>query len=396
MCAHFASGISPVTHPQACSRAPVRCTWLVCRHTGSHATIFHYAGISNMVLRCSNELLSKDLRGNVYIVTGATSGIGKATAKQLAKQGGTVVIGCRNLAAGHDVASELNLSIHGSVEAFQLDLSSLVSVRQFATDVSKRYSELKALINNAGVNFSKDPRQDPANDSEVIFHTNHVGPFFLTQLLLPLLKAGAPSRVINVSSGAHEGHLVPSVPHINFDDLEWRSRKYNSLVAYAESKLMSVLHAEEIARRHGSDNIIAASVQPGLILVGSRLTRDMLSPAMKAMMIPIGKCFLGAVSVEDGMQTTLHCTLAGNIQNGACTRPRHHPQTSSPHELTSPKVPDPEFQNLRPLHDVCSDYAQDGGGARGGWPRPSTNPDVGNPEIAKRLWEVTERIVNTQ
>lgn len=312
-----------------------------------------------MVLRCSDELLSKDLHGNVYIVTGATSGIGKATAKQLAKQGGTVVIGCRNLAAGNDVASELSVAIHGSVEAFQLDLNDLASVRQFVTDVSKKYSELKALINNAGVNFSKDPRQDAANDSEVIFHTNHVGPFLLTKLLLPLLKTGAPSRVINVSSGAHEGSLVPSVPHINFDDLEWRSRKYNSLVAYAESKLMSVLHAEEIARRYGSDNITAASVQPGLILAGSQLTRDILSPWMKAIMIPIGRWFMGAVSVEDGMQTTLHCALADNIQNGAY-------------------------------------YAQDGAGAKGGWPRPSTNPDVGNPEIGKRLWEETERIVNTQ
>ena len=271
-----------------------------------------------MVLRCSDDLLSKDLHGNVYVVTGATSGIGLATAKQLAKQGGAVVIGCRNLTAGRDIAAQ----IPGSVEAFQLDLSNLASVRKFAADVREKHPKLKALINNAGVNFAKDPRHDPTRDPEVIFHTNHVGPFLLTQLLLTSLKAGAPSRVINLSSAAHEGMFVPGgIPHINFDDLEWRSRKYNSMVAYGESKLMSVLHAEELARRHAGDGIVAVSVQPGLILSGSKLTRDMLGPCMKSMMIPISRWFMGAISVEDGMQTTLHCTLADAVQAGACALP---------------------------------------------------------------------------
>ena len=274
-----------------------------------------------MVLRCSDELLRKDLSGNVYIVTGATSGIGRATAKQLVKQGGTVIIGCRNLSAGKDVAHELSKDVAGSAKALLLDVSSLASVRQFAAEVSKEHSQVKALINNAGVNFAKDPRRDPANEPEVIFHTNHVGPFLLTQLLLPLLKAAGSSRVVNLSSGAHEGYLVPGTPHINFEDLEWRSRKYNAMMAYAESKLMSVLHAEELARRYGSDNIVAVSVQPGLILAGSQLTRDMMGPWMKSMMIPVTRWLMGAVSVEDGAQTTLHCTLTDSIQNGACASP---------------------------------------------------------------------------
>lgn len=229
-----------------------------------------------------------------------------------------MVIGCRNLAASQKVATELSCNVSGSVEAMKLDLYNPDSIRQFVDEFKQKHGKLKALINNAGVNFPNDTRHDPANDREVILHTNYVGPFLLTKLLLPTLEASAPSRIINLSSAAHEGFLVPSMPRMNFDDLEWRARKYNGVNAYSESKLMVTLHTEELARRYGDKNVVAVSVQPGFILSGSGLTRAFIGPVSKHMMVPISWC-LGAVSVTDGIQTTLHCVLADNVVNGACT-----------------------------------------------------------------------------
>lgn len=213
-----------------------------------------------------------------------------------------------------------------------LDLYNPASIRQFVTEFNKKYGALKALINNAGVNFPNDQRRDPASEREVIFHTNYVGPFLLTKLLLPTLEASAPSRIVNLSSAAHEGALVPSMPRMNFEDLEWRARKYNGVNAYAESKLMMTLYTEELARRYADKNVVAVSVQPGFILSGSGLTRAFMGPMSKSMMVPVSWC-LGAVSVLDGIQTTLHCTLADRVVNGACAC------DSRPHPTESPSQP---------------------------------------------------------
>ena len=223
-----------------------------------------------------------------------------------------MVIGCRNLAASQKVATELSCNVSGSVEAMKLDLYNPDSIRQFVDEFKQKHGKLKALINNAGVNFPNDTRHDPANDREVILHTNYVGPFLLTKLLLPTLEASAPSRIINLSSAAHEA-LVPSMDEL--DDLEWRTQVQWRERLF-ESKLMVTPHTD-ISLGATVTRMSSPCPSNRIHPPGSGLTRAFVGPVSKHMLVPISWC-LGAVSVRRH-STTLHCVLADNVVNGACT-----------------------------------------------------------------------------
>ncbi|MGB8875758.1 MAG: oxidoreductase, partial [Solirubrobacteraceae bacterium] len=182
-----------------------------------------------------------DQSGRVAIVTGANSGLGLATARELARAGARVVIASRSAAKGDQAAASIRGSVpDAALEVASLDLADLSSVRAFAEGYVGAGSQLDLLINNAGIMAA--PRQLTKDGFESQFGTNHLGHFALTGLLLPaLLKAPAP-RVVTVSSALHRRGTM------RFDDLQGE-RKYDRWVAYGQSKLANLMFCFELQRR---------------------------------------------------------------------------------------------------------------------------------------------------
>jgi len=207
--------------------------------------------------------MTVDMHNKVVLVTGATGGIGKETAKALARAGATVILSGRDAgrlaAAVTDVRSD-PADTAGSVEGLAMDLASLQSVRAAAAELLERWDRLDVLINNAGVILSG--RQLSPEGYELTLATNHLGHFLLTDLLLDRLKASAPSRIVNVSSTAHRG-----ARSMGFDDLH-SEKSYSAMGAYNRSKLANVLFTRELARRLEGSGVSAFAVHPGVVRTG--------------------------------------------------------------------------------------------------------------------------------
>ena len=198
-----------------------------------------------------------DMRGKVCMVTGANAGIGRATALGLARMGATVVMVCRNRHRGQEALAWVQQeSGNSSVRLFLADLSSQASIHRLATDFKALYPALHVLINNAGI----IPRRRILTEDglETQFAVNHLAYFLLTALLLDVLKAGAPARIINVSSQLHG--RAP----LDFDDLQ-SERSYNRVLVYARTKLANVLHTYELARMLEGTGVTANCLHPGLV-----------------------------------------------------------------------------------------------------------------------------------
>jgi NAD(P)-dependent dehydrogenase (short-subunit alcohol dehydrogenase family) len=199
-----------------------------------------------------------DQAGRVVVVTGANSGIGLETARQLAKKGATVVIASRNAAKAEKAANNIKRdNPAGQVLVMLLDLADLESVRAFAEEFRARFDRLDLLVNNAGVMMP--PQSKTADGFELQFGTNHLGHFALTGLLLDLLLKTKGSRVVNVSSSAHR------YGEIDFDDLNWEKRKYKEMASYGQSKLANMLFTLELQRRleKTGGGTLAISCHPG-------------------------------------------------------------------------------------------------------------------------------------
>jgi NAD(P)-dependent dehydrogenase (short-subunit alcohol dehydrogenase family) len=182
-----------------------------------------------------------DQSGRTAIVTGANSGLGLATARELARAGAAVTLACRNAGKGEEAAGRIRAAVPtAALEVASLDLADLGSVRDFATQATGAHERLDLLINNAGIMAA--PRRLTSDGFESQFGTNHLGHFALTGLLLPvLLKAAAP-RVVTVSSALHRRGTM------NFDDLQGE-RKYSRWGAYGQSKLANLMFCFELQRR---------------------------------------------------------------------------------------------------------------------------------------------------
>jgi NAD(P)-dependent dehydrogenase (short-subunit alcohol dehydrogenase family) len=186
-----------------------------------------------------------DLSGRRFVVTGANSGLGAATVKELAAHGASVVMACRNA----DKANEVAQSLTGDVEVAVLDLANLSSIRAFA----EQCGDLDVLVNNAGV--MAVPKARTADGFEMQIGTNFLGHFALTGLLLPRISG----RVVTLSSQAHR------LGRIDLDDLNWHRRRYRRWAAYAQSKLADLMFALELHRRltvTGS-GVISVAAHPG-------------------------------------------------------------------------------------------------------------------------------------
>ena len=199
------------------------------------------------------------MEGKICLITGGTNGLGKSTATALAKMGATVVIVGRDALKTAQVVEELRtLSGNPNVDSLLADLSSQAEVRNLADEFKRKYHYLHVLVNNAGAAFTQ--RQLSVEGIEMTFALNHVSGFLLTHLLLDTLKASAPARIINVSSGGH------TAGKIEFDNLQGE-RNYG-FGAYLNSKLANILFTTELARRLEGTQITVNALDPGLTATG--------------------------------------------------------------------------------------------------------------------------------
>ena len=193
----------------------------------------------------------------VCLVTGGNSGIGKSVALGLAKMGATVVVVSRNKEKGETAVTDtVEKSGNNNVELIQADMSSQNSIHQLVNEFRARHEKLHLLINNAGVYLTK--RSETEDGLESTFAVNHLGPFLLTSLLVDILKASAPSRIVNVTSDAHKGARV------NFDDLQGE-RKFSGWQAYGQSKLAMILYTRGLAKKLEGTGVTVNSAHPGVV-----------------------------------------------------------------------------------------------------------------------------------
>jgi NAD(P)-dependent dehydrogenase (short-subunit alcohol dehydrogenase family) len=199
-----------------------------------------------------------DQKDRVAIVTGSSSGIGYETARVLAQKNATVILAVRNQQKGH-AAKDKILGQHPNAEVrvMELDLANLESVRNFAADFKNKFSRLDLLINNAGVMMP--PYSKTSDGFELQFGTNHLGHFALTGLLLDLIRSTPDSRIVNVSSGAH------NYGDLDLDDLNWERRSYKKMKSYGDSKIANLYFTYELQKRLDKDggNPLVTAAHPG-------------------------------------------------------------------------------------------------------------------------------------
>ncbi len=197
------------------------------------------------------------MQNKLVMVTGANAGIGKVTARELAKMGAHVVMVCRNRERGEAAQADIKAaSGSDKVDLLLADLSSQASIRQLAADFKSHYDRLDVLVNNAGVYFMK--RSESVDGIEMTLALNHLGYFLLTNLLLDTIKASAPARIVNVSSTAHhQGEM-------DFDDLQMTAN-YKGFAMYGRSKLANILFTKELARRLAGTAVTVNCLHPGFV-----------------------------------------------------------------------------------------------------------------------------------
>src|SRR5437588_3353156 len=201
--------------------------------------------------------VKSSMQGKICMVTGANSGIGKATSLALAQMGATVVMVCRDRARGEQARREITTkSRNNAVDLLQADLSSQQSIRQLVENLQQRYTHLHVLINNAGAAFTG--RRETADGVEMTFAVNYLAPFLLTNLLLDVLKASAPARIVNVSSAAHTSSSI------QMDDLQ-AEKLYRPMRTYPQAKLAVVQFTYQLARRLQGTGVTANCLHPGFV-----------------------------------------------------------------------------------------------------------------------------------
>ncbi|MFX1456334.1 MAG: SDR family oxidoreductase [Promethearchaeota archaeon] len=238
------------------------------------------------------------MKGKICIITGANSGIGKATALGLAKMNATIVMLCRNKELGETAQKEIiNESGNKDIDLLLCDLSSQEQIRNFVSEFKQKYQYLHVLINNAGVMASK--RRVCVDGFEMNFAVNHLGPFLLTNLLLDVLKKSAPSRIVNVGSAAH------GMAKIDFDDLQCENKKHRLFKVYGASKLAFILFSYELSRRLEGTGVTVNIVHPGM--VNTNLGRE-----MSRFSRTVGK--LVFKSPEKGAETSIYLASSPEVE----------------------------------------------------------------------------------
>ena len=246
------------------------------------------------------NLKQKDTQSKVYLVTGATAGIGQAAALLLAEQGATVVGVGRN-PAKNEYSTQMIKEKTGnpSVEYFLADLSSQKEIRALAQQFQAKYDRLDVLINNAGATFGE--RLESVDGIEMTFALNHLGYFLLTNLLSDILEASAPSRVINVSSSLHK------LGKINFGDIHFKEG-YARSKAYQRSKLANIAFTYELARHFCNQKVTVNAMNPGLVATNVGQTAGGISAKAKGLVDKIA-----GLTPEEGAQTIIYLATSPEV-----------------------------------------------------------------------------------
>lgn len=245
--------------------------------------------------------MSPDLKNKVCIVTGANSGIGKITAREIAKMGAEVILVCRNKKKGEEALSEIVMeSKNNNVHLMLCDFSSQKSIRNFAEEFKSKYDRLDILVNNAGLFISDKSLTEDGIEST--FAINHLGYFLLTNLLLDLLKKSAPARIVNVSS---EGHRMG---HVDFDDIN-SDKSYKGLTVYCTSKLANILFTKELAKKLEGTGVTTNCLHPGG--VSTNFTGD--SSGWFRIAFLLARPFL--ITPEQGAATQIYLATSPEVAN---------------------------------------------------------------------------------
>ena len=292
-----------------------------------------------------------DQSGRIAVVTGANSGLGLVTARELARAGASVVIACRNFAKGEQAAAAMRSAVgDAEIEVGELDLADLGSVRAFAAGLSGRREHVDLLVNNAGV--MAPPRRLTEDGFESQLGTNHLGHFALSGLLLGTLLAAPEPRVVTLSSGAHR------MGTIRFDDLQWE-HGYNNWRAYGQSKLANLIFCFELQRRASAAGASLRSVaaHPGYAATNLQFAGP--SRFYERGIMAVGNSVI-AQSAEMGSLPTLYAATAPDLPGGSFVGPDG-------------------FMEMR------------------GYPKLTTGAGKAYDEsIWRRLWEVSEELTGVQ
>ena len=243
------------------------------------------------------------MSGKICIVTGANSGIGKETALGLAQMGARVVMVCRNAEKGKAALEEIRRESGSSqVDLLIADMSSQASVRALAEQIQQKYPRLDVLVNNAG--GAALARTLSADGIEMTLATNHLGAALLTLLLLDLLKASAPSRIVNVSSCEAQ---QPS--RLDMNDLQFERRKYSGVAAYRQSKLLMNAFTFELARRLAGTGVTANCLHPGA--VATNIWSSAALPRIFKLLIALVKPFM--LNSKQGAAVSLYLATSPEV-----------------------------------------------------------------------------------
>jgi NAD(P)-dependent dehydrogenase (short-subunit alcohol dehydrogenase family) len=259
-------------------------------------------------------LAGVDLTGSQVLVTGATTGIGKETARALLAAGASVTITARTAEKGVAAVADLEAAVPGADVGFDLlELGSLESVRAFADRFAATHSRLDVFVANAGVMAMPYGRTE--DGFEMHFGTNHLGHFVLVGRLLPLLVASAPSRIVVLSSHGHRAS------DIRWDDPNFESSDFTKMEAYGQSKTANILHAVELERRYGPLGVHAYAVHPGMVRtdLGRHFTREDVEDLMARAKASAGSGGGGLppmVEVEVGAATSVWAAVAAADADG--------------------------------------------------------------------------------
>lgn len=304
--------------------------------------------------------LAKDISGKIYIVTGANSGVGLETTRQLIKQGGHVVMACRRVEAGQEAAKSF-AGLKGSHEVIACDLSNLQSVRDFVTAFKSKHNQLHGLMCNAGfVNMENTPKYTK-DGFETTLAASYFGHFLLTELLIDTLKATPAARMGILSSVVHAGN--PKNRHrVHLDDLNWKNRKYSNFAAYSEAKVAVILYAKELAERLKDTEVTTASIHPGWARSNFGSGGNFLIRSLMTIARPFTKGI--SDSNEESAQTSLHVLLSDDARN----------HSGAYFSQSSVLYRDKACRN-------------------GGWPMESPNPNANDMNTAKKLVAMTYDMV---
>jgi NAD(P)-dependent dehydrogenase (short-subunit alcohol dehydrogenase family) len=278
----------------------------------------------------------KNMENKVIMITGATSGIGEVTARELARMGALVVgVGRNPEKCGLVEQAVRQETGNPEVNFLVADLSSQSEIYRLVGEFKQRFSRLDVLVNNAGAVFFK--RIESVDGLEMTFALNHMSYFLLTGLLLDTLKASAPARIVNVSSGAHVN------AKLDLDDLQFQ-KSYNGWKAYSRSKFANILFTYELARRLNGSGVSVNALHPGFVATGLAKNNSWL------VRVGVKIAQTAARSPEEGARTMIYLASSNDVEG----------------------VSGRYYQDLHPEKSAPSTY------------------DV---SLAQRLWEISEGLI---